>query len=229
MATKSAYGAAEREIRELFGDYLEGEGSCTALVLSSSRASNAVRTALERSFDALGYGSDSLAYATLRPGIGVEPSLSAVRGSTGDGANVVEGAAEAKGTGAAGGSGSVDARAAGSSGSVDARAAGGSGSVDARAAGSSGSVDARAGGGEQVAQLDAPALYLLVEGIDPCFVVITDRHASKQLGAAMRAEYGNDAIARVNGRAGVSFSDLDSLIASEKGKRKAWELLKTLK
>lgn len=70
MAAKSAFTAAEQEIRELFGDYLEDNGTGAVLVLSETAASPIVRNALEKSFAALGFGDSACLYATLYPRAG---------------------------------------------------------------------------------------------------------------------------------------------------------------
>lgn len=76
--------------------------------------------------------------------------------------------------------------------------------------------------------IDRDALFLLVEGIDPLYVVCTDAAAARRLGETYRTEYPLDAAARVFGRPAAVFGDLESLIATEPGKRRAWELFKTL-
>ena len=76
--------------------------------------------------------------------------------------------------------------------------------------------------------LDAQALFLLVEGIDPLFVVAVDESAAVALGHAFRASYPPDAPIRVFGRSGAAFSNLNALLQTERGKQKAWRILKTL-
>lgn len=76
--------------------------------------------------------------------------------------------------------------------------------------------------------IDKSALFLLVEGIDPLYVVCTDGAAAGRLGEAYRTEYPLDATIRVFGRPAVAFTDLESLIVDDGGKRRAWELFKTL-
>ncbi len=76
--------------------------------------------------------------------------------------------------------------------------------------------------------IDAQALFLLVEGLDPLHVVACDSATTQRLAEAYRTTYAEDAAIRVFGRPSVAFRDLEALITEESGKRKAWELLKTL-
>lgn len=79
-----------------------------------------------------------------------------------------------------------------------------------------------------VGQLDPQALFLLVEGLDPLFVIATDRGAAELLGRAFRTEYALDSPIRVAGRSGVAFADLSSLMATPQSKQIAWKLMKSL-
>lgn len=76
--------------------------------------------------------------------------------------------------------------------------------------------------------LDGRALFMLVEGLDPLQVVCADARAAALLGQAYRTEFALDAPARVFGRPGVVFADLEALMESDAGKQKAWKLLKSL-
>lgn len=76
--------------------------------------------------------------------------------------------------------------------------------------------------------IDKNALFLMMEGIDPLYVVCTDGPAAQRLGETYRTEYILDGPARVFGRPGVTFANLEALIADDAGKRRAWELFKTL-
>ena len=155
MAVKSSYGAAEQEIRELFGDYLEGDGGRVALAIGAHAPSAQVRDAIEKSLEAFGYENDACTFAALTP-------------------------------------------------------------LDCAA-------------DEQAATLDAHALFLLVEGLDPLHVIALDRATKAALEQAYRTNYPIDAPIRVFGRSSVAFEDLDSLLQTTQGKQKAWKVLKSLK
>ena len=77
-------------------------------------------------------------------------------------------------------------------------------------------------------KLDAQALFLLVEGLDPVCVICTDAPSIASLEAAYRTSFEADATARVMGRPAVMFASLASLLETEKGKQTAWHLLKSL-
>lgn len=79
---------------------------------------------------------------------------------------------------------------------------------------------------ETGAALDAQALFLLVEGLDPLCVVAADSSAVQALGKAYRVAYAPDSAIRVFGRPAVAFRDLGSLLATEAGKQTAWRLFK---
>lgn len=76
--------------------------------------------------------------------------------------------------------------------------------------------------------LDSQALFLLVEGLDPLYVIATDANAAAMLGKAYRTQFALDAPARVFGRSSAIFADLDSLLATADGKQRAWRVLKSL-
>lgn len=76
--------------------------------------------------------------------------------------------------------------------------------------------------------IDAKALFLLVEGLDPQVAIITDGDAAERMGHAYKATYPLDSPMRLFGRNAVAFKDLESLIQAEPGKRRAWELFKHL-
>ena len=71
MTAKGTFGTTAREASELFADYLEGDMSRPALALSAGSLDPAARNAIEKSLDALGYGSadggDACTYVTLTP------------------------------------------------------------------------------------------------------------------------------------------------------------------
>ena len=87
--------------------------------------------------------------------------------------------------------------------------------------------DAAPGSASAAATLDAQALFLLVEGLDPLFVIACDNMAVRTIGAAYRADFAPDSAIRVFGRPAAAFRDLASLIETDAGKQKAWRLFKT--
>lgn len=154
LPRSNIYSASADEIRELFGDYLEGAEACAVLALSERPLGDEARHAIERSLESFGYGAEACTYATLLP------------------------------------------------------------------------VDGEAEGGD--VPLDAQALFVLVESLDPLCVICADGAAAAVLGKAYRAEYALDAAARAFGRPAVVFRDFPSLLATETGKQRAWRLLKSL-
>lgn len=154
MAKTSAYGATAVEICELFGDYLQGDATCYAFVMSSSTLSELARDAIEKSMQAFGYDEGGCAFTTLTP------------------------------TGA----------------------------------------DAQA----DAITLDASAVFMLVEGLDPLFVIATDAQSCSALGAAYRSDVPLDSPTRLFGRPAAGFADLDQLLQTPQGKQRAWKVLKTL-
>ena len=171
MATTSAYGASAREIRELFGDYLDGgatraadaaadaaagvdETPRPALALSAAPLPDVARSALEKSLAAFGFGDDACLFATLAP-----------HNPAAEGGDI---------------------------------------------------------------RLDAQALFLLVEGIDPLYVIATDEESAAALAAAYRTEFPLDAPIRAFGRPAAAFANLSALLQTDAGKQKAWQVLKSL-
>lgn len=61
------YEAGAADIRALFDDYVEGDSSRIALVLSESPLAQPARDAVEKSLAAFGYGGDTCSFATLKP------------------------------------------------------------------------------------------------------------------------------------------------------------------
>ena len=76
--------------------------------------------------------------------------------------------------------------------------------------------------------LDAQALFLLVEALDPVCLICTDADSAAVLGDAYRMAYDLDAPARVFGRSAVVFRDFIALLRTDEGKQRAWRLLKSL-
>lgn len=76
--------------------------------------------------------------------------------------------------------------------------------------------------------IDANSLFMLVEGLDPFCVIITDSTAAAHMGKAFHTNFALNASVRVFGRPAVAFSDFESLLVTPEGKQRAWALLKTL-
>ncbi len=86
--------------------------------------------------------------------------------------------------------------------------------------------DPSAEGGD--VSLDAQALFLLVESIDPVCFICADAESARVLGDAYRMAFDLDAPARVFGRPAVVFRSLSTLLSTDAGKQQAWRLLKSL-
>lgn len=76
--------------------------------------------------------------------------------------------------------------------------------------------------------LDPQALFLLVEGLDPLALVVTDAHAAALLGQAYRTTIPLAALSRLFGRDLVAFDAFEELLDSTQDKQAAWALLKKL-
>ena len=96
-----------------------------------------------------------------------------------------------------------------------------------RAEGSDGTV-ANAKPIDSGVKLDAQALFMLVEGIDPLCLIACDSESRDALQDAFRAEIPLDSPARVFGRRTASFADLGALLHTDEGKQRAWSILKSL-
>ena len=77
--------------------------------------------------------------------------------------------------------------------------------------------------------LDAQALYLLIEGLDPLFLVVTDKQSAETIALAYRAAFDLDAPTRLMGRPCAVFENLAQLLSTNEGKHVAWKVLKRLK
>lgn len=77
-------------------------------------------------------------------------------------------------------------------------------------------------------KLDAAALRLLVEGLDPYCIVVTDAEAGQLLGEAYRAPITPNSIARIMGRSVVALDSFESQLKNAQDKQVAWALLKSL-
>lgn len=153
LPQSNIFSASADDIRELFGDYVDGPSACIAITMSARPLAADARNAIEKSLESFGYGPRSCTYTTLRPS------------SEEDGAGIA---------------------------------------------------------------LDPQALFLLVEGLDPVFVICADEATARQLEAAYRAPLSLDAAERLFGRPALVFRDFSSLMTTEDGKQRAWRLLKTL-
>lgn len=78
------------------------------------------------------------------------------------------------------------------------------------------------------AQLDAQALFLLVEGLDPRCLVAADAAAADALAAAYRCSVPTGKPSRLLGRTVVAFESFESMLADSQDKQVAWALLKML-
>ena len=76
--------------------------------------------------------------------------------------------------------------------------------------------------------LDPNALFALVEGIDPLFLVCTDHAAAFAIAKAYRTGFEPDQPTRIFGRTSVVFENLESLLETPEGKQRAWHLLKAI-
>lgn len=82
--------------------------------------------------------------------------------------------------------------------------------------------------GADDAALDSPALFLLMEGLDPLALVVTDAHAAALLGQAYRHTIPLGEPSRLFGRDLVAFESFEELLDSPAKKQAAWALLKKL-
>lgn len=98
-------------------------------------------------------------------------------------------------------------------------------SGDARSAHSEAGIDEDASAD---AALDAQALFLLVEGIDPRCIVAADRYGADALARAYHCPVTCGEANRVLGRTVVAFREFSALLADANAKQRAWALLKKL-
>ncbi|MCL2888813.1 MAG: hypothetical protein FWE65_00130 [Eggerthellaceae bacterium] len=71
-------------------------------------------------------------------------------------------------------------------------------------------------------------IYAVLEGMDPCLLVIADAQAAKACSRAYRLDIPLDQRSRVFGREVRAFASFESMLDDPKGKQGAWALLKTL-
>lgn len=68
MTVSNMYSSQTADVRELFGDYIEGNGDCIALCLYAGDLRTEARTAIEKSLEAFGYGKGACTYACIAAG-----------------------------------------------------------------------------------------------------------------------------------------------------------------
>ncbi len=71
-------------------------------------------------------------------------------------------------------------------------------------------------------------LHLLVEGLDPLFVIATDASSGELLGQAYGVKIAPDTLNRVLGRSVLCLKDFEGSLKNEDAKQRAWHLLKQL-
>ncbi len=76
--------------------------------------------------------------------------------------------------------------------------------------------------------LNAQALFLLLEGLDPLCLIATDEQAAQTLAQAYRCEVPPEQACRVFGRPCVAFQSFSSMLNNPQDKQIAWALLKRL-
>ena len=89
-------------------------------------------------------------------------------------------------------------------------------------------VDADGTGGEEHQEASTERLFNLIEGIDPLCVCALDHAACAALSRNYNTPLALEAKTLLLGRECRCFENLDALLSTEAGKRKAWNLLKTL-
>ncbi len=79
-----------------------------------------------------------------------------------------------------------------------------------------------------VSGLEANALFVLVEGIDPICLVATDGKGAALLGQAYQCSVPSGKPSRLLGRTCVAFLDFEQMLENDADKQIAWALLKKL-
>ena len=77
-------------------------------------------------------------------------------------------------------------------------------------------------------ELEERALFVLLEGLDPLCLVVTDGKTAALLGQAYHRSVPTGDACRLLGRTTIAFMDFESLLATPKDKQIAWALLKKL-
>ena len=81
---------------------------------------------------------------------------------------------------------------------------------------------------DDAVRLDARALFLLVEGLDPLRIIAADAKTLDLLADAYRMTVAPDSAMRIFGRPSACFENLAVLLQTDAGKQKAWAVFKTL-
>ncbi|MEE0845916.1 MAG: hypothetical protein U0L71_06940 [Eggerthellaceae bacterium] len=76
--------------------------------------------------------------------------------------------------------------------------------------------------------LDAPALFTLIEGLDPLCLIAADADAARLLSEAYRCPVPQGGATRLFGRPTVAFRSFPAMLRSPDDKQRAWALLKKL-
>lgn len=76
--------------------------------------------------------------------------------------------------------------------------------------------------------LDDQAIFLLLEGLDPLFIIAADFTSTQALNSAYRTHIATDSSCQLFGRPCVAFTSFADMLAGNKTKQKAWSLLKSL-
>ena len=76
--------------------------------------------------------------------------------------------------------------------------------------------------------LSGSELFLLLESLDPCLIIITDKSAVNLFSQAYKKPVEHDKQRRIFGREVRAFESFETLLESSPGKQKAWAQLKTL-
>lgn len=77
-------------------------------------------------------------------------------------------------------------------------------------------------------QLDAGALFALIEGLDPLCLVAADSDAARLLSEAYRCPVPEGELSCPFGRPTVAFRSFEAMLGSQRDKQIAWALLKKL-
>ncbi len=76
--------------------------------------------------------------------------------------------------------------------------------------------------------LEENALFALIEGVDPFYLIATDQGAASMLASAYRESAAPDGECRLLGRTCIMFSDFESMLETPDKKQVAWALLKKI-
>ena len=84
------------------------------------------------------------------------------------------------------------------------------------------------GSGAAASPLDAAALFMLLEGLDPRCVVVADMAAAQVFSDAYRMPVPLGVSCRVFGRSVAAFPDFSGALESQESKQLAWKVLRQL-